>query len=66
MHLCIGGGLQRQHVEHVWLVSALPAQDEDAALLGGLAAGHVPDRPDGQGCLSARAGLELALQGRLD
>ena len=56
------GGLQRQDMEHVWLVSALPSQDENAALLRGLAARHVPDCPDGQGRLGVRAGLELALQ----
>ena len=49
-------------MEHVWLVSALPSQDENAALLRGLAARHVPDCPDGQGRLGVRAGLELALQ----
>ena len=44
-------------MEHVWLVSALPSQDEDAALLRGFAARHVPDCPNGQAASALGQGL---------
>lgn len=55
-------GLELQEVQHVWLIRALAAQDQDAARLRALAARHLPDCLDGRGALGPWAGLELALQ----